>query len=140
MMEFEKLLPDNFYGLISRKVETQVVSRKHIRVADTKVCDMNLFYSRVIGLQASSREVDIYHMLSHELTQVLCEHFKNSSRKVLAQSKNSVHELYLNCSKIVQELLQVHFKKCYIGQILRTSVLLKSLKTDLEQFKNNHEH
>ena len=54
MMEFENSWPDNLYGSISRKVETQVVSRKHIRVADTKVYDINLTYSRLIGLQASS--------------------------------------------------------------------------------------
>ena len=57
-------------GSISNKNGTHVVSRKHIRVADTKMYDINLIYSRVIGLQASSWEIDINHILNHELAPV----------------------------------------------------------------------
>ena len=70
MTEFENSWPANFNGPISRKVETQEVSKKHIKVADIKVYDTSLIYSRVVGIQASPREVDINKILNFELTPV----------------------------------------------------------------------
>ncbi|KAH3727504.1 hypothetical protein DPMN_053443 [Dreissena polymorpha] len=70
MIEFQNSWPENFNRSISKKVETHVVSRKNIRVAYTKVYDINLIYSRMIGLQASSWETDIKHTLNHEWAQV----------------------------------------------------------------------
>ena len=44
-------------------------TKKSIKVGVVKIYDTNLIYSRVIGLQASDRPVDIVDLLAHELTQ-----------------------------------------------------------------------
>ena len=44
--------------------------KKSIKVGTVKVYDTNLIYSRVIGLQASDRPVDITDLLAHELAHV----------------------------------------------------------------------
>ena len=44
--------------------------KKSIKVGAVKAYDTNLIYSRVIGLQASVRPVDIADLLAHELTPV----------------------------------------------------------------------
>ena len=41
-------------------------TKKSIKVGAVKVYDTNLIYSRVIGLQASDRPVDIADLLAHE--------------------------------------------------------------------------
>jgi len=56
MKEFEQSWPENFHGTISKKIVTMATLKKHIKVSDGKVFDTNLIYTRVIGLQASSRE------------------------------------------------------------------------------------
>ena len=43
---------------------------KHLKVGNTKVFDTNFIYTRVIGLQASSRYIDINVLLAHELAPV----------------------------------------------------------------------
>ena len=43
---------------------------KSIKVGAVKIYDNNLIYSRVIGLQASDRPVDIADLLAHELAPV----------------------------------------------------------------------
>ena len=66
MQEFEKSWPEGFGSTISKKVKTVADSKKHIKVYDTSV-----IYSRVIGIQASSRDIDIIKkVLSHELAPV----------------------------------------------------------------------
>ena len=46
------------------------MTKQHVRVGEVKVFDTGLAYSRVIGLQASSRDVDINDVLSHELAPI----------------------------------------------------------------------
>ena len=36
-------------------------ARKHVKVGAVKIFDTNLIYSKVIGLQACEREIDIKH-------------------------------------------------------------------------------
>ena len=45
-------------------------TKKSIKVGAVKVYDTNLIYSRVIGLQASDKPVDIADLLAHELAPV----------------------------------------------------------------------
>ena len=65
MKESEQGWPKSFHAKISHKVKTQLDSRKYIKVGDTKVYDTELIFSRVICLQASSREVDVKALLSY---------------------------------------------------------------------------
>ena len=44
--------------------------KKHVGVGATKMYDTNVIYSRIIGLQASGREVEIYDVLRYELAPV----------------------------------------------------------------------
>ena len=70
MREFESTRPTGFNDTIHKKIVSMTVTKKHVRVGEVKVFDTNLIYSRVIGLQASSREVDINDVLSHELAPI----------------------------------------------------------------------
>ena len=71
MSKFESSLPQGFDEKISKTVVTQSEGRKHLKIGETKVYDTTLIFSRVIGLQASSRDsVDINEALSYELAPV----------------------------------------------------------------------
>ena len=70
MKEFEKKLQDGFYDSIPMKVETMAATKKSLKVGDSKVYNTELIYSRVIGLQASSRGVSINDVMSCELSPV----------------------------------------------------------------------
>ena len=63
MKEFGNAWPKNFNDKLGRVVKTQVESGKYIKVGDTKVFNTELIYTRVIGIQASSQEIDIKLLL-----------------------------------------------------------------------------
>ena len=65
MQEFEKGWPEGFWSTISKKVKTVPDSKKHIKVGSQKVYDTSVIYSRVISIQASSMDIDIKKVLSH---------------------------------------------------------------------------
>jgi hypothetical protein len=50
MNDFSKKLPHGLYDKIRKNVITMIDSKKHVKVGDTKVCDLNVIYSRVVGL------------------------------------------------------------------------------------------
>ena len=80
MKEFEKQWPEGFRNTISKKVITvSDSSKKHIKVGSQKVYDTTVIYSRVIGLQASSREIDLKNILSYELAPVPTSMFLDGS-------------------------------------------------------------
>ena len=88
MKEIEQSWPENFHGTISKKNETMATLKKHIKVSDGKVFDTNLIYTRVIGLQASSREIDINHILNHELAPVPTSMFEDSGDMRIRKTKS----------------------------------------------------
>ena len=59
-------------------MKTQVESGKYIKVGDTKVFNTELIYTRVIGIQASSQEIDIKQLLAYELSPVPTAMFSES--------------------------------------------------------------
>jgi len=67
MQEFEKGGPEGFQSTISKKVKIILDRKKHIKVASQTLYDTAVIYRRVIGIQASSRDIDITKVLSHEL-------------------------------------------------------------------------
>ena len=79
-------------------------SKKHVKVGDLKVFDTNLIYNRVVGLQASSRDIDILRLLSHVLAPVPTAMFMDSGDmrictaksvlKKLLQSENKIKSIY----------------------------------------------
>ena len=66
MDDFGQKLPIGLCDCIHKKVNTMLVMKKHVNIEDVKVYDTNVIYSRVIGLQASGRDVNIKDVLSHE--------------------------------------------------------------------------
>ena len=63
-------------------------TKKSIKVGAVKVYDTNLIYSRVIGLQASDRPVDIVDLLAHELARVPSPLFTDSGELRTASAKS----------------------------------------------------
>ena len=90
MQEFEKRWPEGFGSTISKKVKTVADSKKHIKVGSKKVYDTSVIYSRVIGIQASSRDIDIKKVLSHELAPVPTSMFLDSGAMRICKAKSDL--------------------------------------------------
>ena len=95
---------------ISRVVKTQAESRHYIRVGDMKVFDTELIYTRVIGI-ASSREIDIKQILSHELSPVPTAIFSESGEMRIAKAKS-------NLKKVLQKQVSVRNVKKQISTVV----------------------
>ena len=65
LKDFESKLPGGFHDTISMRDVTMLLMKKSIDVVDKKVYDTNLIYSRVIGIQASSRYVNFSNTSSN---------------------------------------------------------------------------
>ena len=63
-------------------------TKKSIKVGAVKVYDTNLIYSRVIGLQACDRPVDIADLLAHELAHLPSPLFTDSGELRTASAKS----------------------------------------------------
>ena len=63
-------------------------TKKSIKVGAVKVYYTNLIYSRVIGLQAGDRPVDIADLLAHELARVPSPLFTGSAELRTASAKS----------------------------------------------------
>ena len=87
MQEFEKGWPERFQSTISKKVKTVSDSKKHIKAGSQKIYDTSVIYSRVIGIQASSRDIDMKKVLSHELTPVPTSMFYDSGAMRMCKAK-----------------------------------------------------
>jgi len=53
------MIPDGLYDSIPMKVETMGVTRKSVKVADSKVYNTELIYSRVMNFRPCSSQ-DVY--------------------------------------------------------------------------------
>ena len=80
MKTFELSWPTGFNAPISKEVKTMQLMKKHVGVGAIKVYDTktNVIYSRIIGLQASGREVDIDDVLKYELAPIPMAMFDSS--------------------------------------------------------------
>jgi hypothetical protein len=90
MKEFESKWPEGFRNTISKRVITVSDGKKHIKVGSQKVYDTTVFYSRVIGLQASSREIDLKNILGYELAPVPTSMFLDSGEMRICKSKSDL--------------------------------------------------
>jgi hypothetical protein len=50
MNDFSQKLPHSVYGKIHKNVITKIDSKKHVKIEDTKVYDLNVINSRVVRL------------------------------------------------------------------------------------------
>ena len=63
-------------------------SKKHVTVGNTKFYDQDLIYARVIGLIASSREIDFDEVLAYELAVYPPSMFNSDGEMKIAKSKS----------------------------------------------------
>ena len=87
MKEFEDKWPTGFHEPIKKKMVSMSVTKKTVQVGSSKVYDTNLIYARVLGLQASGREVNIQNVLSHELSPVPSSLFNDAGEMRICKSK-----------------------------------------------------
>ena len=90
MKTFELSWPTGFNAPISKEVKTMQLMKKHVGVSAIKLYDTNVIYSRIIGLQASGREVEIYDVLKYELAPVPMAMFDSSGDMRVANTKSTL--------------------------------------------------
>ena len=111
--------------------------------------DTNLIYSRVIGLQASSRDVNIPRLLSHELARVLISMFADSGDIRIFTAKSALKKLRGDsiCNEIALITPRTHGLTLYtiygmkeqgvtfrmVWRIRLYSIILTYLVTDFEK-------
>ena len=83
MLDFEKALPTGFWTCTERKIKTMAVMKKRISIGSKVLYDTELIFSRVIGLQASSREVNFKDVLSYELAPIPTALFDDSGKMMV---------------------------------------------------------
>ena len=59
MKQYESTWPGGFHATLPKKVRTMAITKKHIQVGSAKVYDTNVIYSRIIGLKASGRDMNL---------------------------------------------------------------------------------
>ena len=83
MLDFDKALPTGFWTSIERRVKTMEMMKKGIPVRSKVLFDTELIFSRVMGLQASSREVNFKDVLSYELAPIPTTSLFDDSGKIM---------------------------------------------------------
>jgi len=68
-------------------------ARKHVKVGAVQVIDTNLTYSRVIGLQARERDIDIKDVMGHELAPVPTSMYDDNGDMRIAKSKSNLKKI-----------------------------------------------
>ena len=88
MEDFEAEWPKGFYNTIAKKVVTMAVTKKHMQVGKHKLLNIDLIYSRVIGLQASSRDCDLQNLFSYELAPIPTSMFTEQGEMKISKGKS----------------------------------------------------
>jgi len=91
--QFESKWPEGFDTKISKVIETQAETKKHLKVGETKVFDTNLIYTTVIGLQTSSHDMEIDQILAHELVPVPTSMFTDMGDMKICTAKSILKKL-----------------------------------------------
>ena len=86
MRSYEESWPEGFNATLSKEVVTMAVTRKVLRVGATAVFDINLIYSRVIGMQ-QSHDIKLSDVLQNELAPVPASIFAENGEIRIAKTK-----------------------------------------------------
>ena len=93
--------PDSFYCPPGKPVVTMDVKKNHVLVGKERVYDQELIYARVIGLLASSREINFNDVLAFELAAYQPSMFNADGKMNVATSKSTLkHKLQVTISGI----------------------------------------
>ncbi|KAL8593372.1 hypothetical protein ACOMHN_065978 [Nucella lapillus] len=84
---FEMTLPQGYWNAIPKRVTTMAMSGKGVKVGPELMYDTELIFSRIIGLQASSKNVDFQDVLSYELAPIPTALFDDSGEMRICKSK-----------------------------------------------------
>lgn len=93
MKDFEKGFPENFHKSIAKKVVSMADKNKCVVKNSKGIPDPNVIYSRIIGIQASSREIDISKTLDHELSHVPTSMFTEEGEMRSAKAKSMLKKM-----------------------------------------------
>ena len=75
---------------LPRKVRTMAIMTKYIQLGSTKVYNTTRIYSRIIGLQASGRDMNVNESLKYELAPTPTCMFTNNCEMRLVTSKSTL--------------------------------------------------
>ena len=90
MNNFKDGWPGSFYDSLGKLVVTMDVKKKHILVGKERVYDQELIYARVIGLLASSREINFDDVLAYELAAYPPSMFNPDGEMKISKSKSTL--------------------------------------------------
>ncbi len=88
MKDFRAGWPGSFNDPLSKLVITMDVKKKHVLVGKERVYDQELIYARVIGLLASSREINFDNVLTYELAAYPPSMFNSDGEIKITKSKS----------------------------------------------------
>ena len=99
MQNFKGGWPDSFYCLLGKLVVTMDVKKNHVLVDKERVYDQELIYARVIGLLASSREINFNYVLAFALAAYPPSMFNADGKMYVATCKSTPkHKLQVTIS------------------------------------------
>ena len=87
MKEHERQWPEGLRNTISKKVKTIADGEKIVSMGTDKVYDTTVIYSRVVGMQARSRELDLKKVLRHELAPAPTSMSHNSGAARMCEAR-----------------------------------------------------
>ena len=90
MLQFTNGWPNSFYDSLSKLVVTMDVKQKQLLVGKKRVYDQELIYTRVIGLIASARDINIDDVLSFELAAYPPSMFVSDRMMKICTTKSSL--------------------------------------------------
>ena len=90
MSNFKAGCPGSFDDPLSKLVVTMDVMKKHVLVGKERVYDQELIYARVIGLLASSREINFDDVLAYELATYPPSMFNPGGEMKITKSKSTL--------------------------------------------------
>ena len=100
MENFKGGWPDSFYCPLGKLVVTMDVKKNHVLVGKERVYHQELICARVIGLLASSREINFNDVLAFELAAYPPSMFNADEKMNVATSKSTLkHKLQVTISE-----------------------------------------
>jgi len=92
MNSFKAGWPESFYDPLGKLVVTMDVKKKHVLIGQVRVYDQELIYARVIGLRASSREINFDDVLEFELAAHPPSMFNPEGDMKISKSKSTLKQ------------------------------------------------
>ena len=92
MKDFKSGWPGSFYDPSGKLVVPMDVKKKHVSVGKERVYDQELIYARVIGLLASSRDINFDDVLACELAAYPPSMFNPDGEMKISKSKSTLKQ------------------------------------------------